>query len=331
MIALHTQADESSGAGNKLTAGEYFSVLTILILVALVYSPVLTNAFNGDDFVHLSWLHQAIHQPSLIWRNFHSSWLDITTAQFYRPLISIFMTADYLVWHNNGIGFHLTNLCCHLANTLLLWLVLRALVNNDHQPTTLNHSIWCLASAALFGLYPLHPEAVSWITGRVDTFVTLFSLATILSYIYWRQSHKYQWLFLSIIAMICGLFSKEMAIVLPAVLYIYELCFVKEKSTFFSHCISAGKQVGPFLLILLFYFALRYYALGTLIGGYDNTLFALNNCRQLLKMWVYSSYMLLFPFNQTIIGKHNPIIILWASLLALGFVLSFKYFFFKSV
>src|ERR1700722_12128246 len=146
MISLPIKTDKPAQPGVKLTTGECFSILTILILVALVYCPVLTNAFVGDDFVHLNWLHQAINQPSLIWRNFHSSWLDITTAQFYRPLISIFMVADYLVWHNNGFGFHLTNLFCHLGNTLLLWLVLRALVANNGQPISLNHHIWCSAS-----------------------------------------------------------------------------------------------------------------------------------------------------------------------------------------
>ncbi len=57
-------------------------IFGILMLVGLIYSPVVTNSFNGDDFVHLQWLHQAVNQPELIWRNFHSSWLDLTTAKF---------------------------------------------------------------------------------------------------------------------------------------------------------------------------------------------------------------------------------------------------------
>ncbi len=324
MISLPTRTDESTVRDNKPTIGEWFTILTILIIVAFIYCPVLTNAFNGDDFVHLSWLNQAIQQPSLIWRNFHSSWLDLTTAQFYRPLISIFMVADYLMWHNNGIGFHLTNLCCHLGNTFLLWLLLRALVSDDNQPISLNHHIWCAATAALFGLYPLHPEAVSWITGRVDTFVTLFSLSTILCYIYWRKSHNYKWLFLSIAAMICGLLSKEMAITIPFVLGMYELCFATPKLSLFRSMLSAGKQTSPFWLTWLFYFALRYYALGTLVGGYDNTLFAFENCRQWLKMWLYSTYVMVFPFNQTILREHDLTIILWAALIALSLVLSLK-------
>jgi len=82
------------------------------------------------------------------------------------------MLSDYVIGKGNGIAFHLTNLFSHLANTCLLWLILKqlAIKNNGQQ---LNY-IWCVGSAALFGLYPLHPEAVSWITGRVDTFVTLF-------------------------------------------------------------------------------------------------------------------------------------------------------------
>src|SRR5271155_623323 len=145
--------DQTTNQRANLNSLELLPLLGSLILVLLIYSPIMVNAFNGDDFVHLKWLSEAVKQPELVWRNFHSAWLDITTAKFYRPLISLFMLADYMIWRGNGIGFPLSN-----------------------DKSKWNY-IWCLSAATLFGLYPLHPEAVSWITGRVDTFVTLFSLA----------------------------------------------------------------------------------------------------------------------------------------------------------
>ncbi len=179
--------DQVIGGGKNFYLLNLLPLLGVLALIMLIYSLIILNAFNGDDFVHLRWLSQAIRQPELIWRNFYSPWLDITTAKFYRPFISLIMLSDYIIWKGNGIGFHLTNVVCHVANTCLLWLILRQLpLNSDHRW----NYIWCLSAATLFGLYPLHPEAVSWVTGRVDTFVTLFSLSSLYGYIYWSQSGK---------------------------------------------------------------------------------------------------------------------------------------------
>ena len=95
----------------------------ILVSILSAYSPILFNFFAGDDFVHLTWLAQAVHHPELIWRNFYSSWLDGTTTKFYRPLISIFMVVDYLFYGINGLGFHidihnLRKQCSFLSNVL---------------------------------------------------------------------------------------------------------------------------------------------------------------------------------------------------------------------
>src|SRR3990167_7438096 len=99
------------------------SLVFVLAATLVAYSPVLFNFFNGDDFVHLTWLNDAIANPELIWRNFHSSWLDGTTTRFYRPLISVFMVSDYLIWGANGLGFRITNLLCHGVSTIFIFLI----------------------------------------------------------------------------------------------------------------------------------------------------------------------------------------------------------------
>src|SRR5262249_37409321 len=140
-------------------------LLSIICLAAVIaYSPVLFNFFAGDDFVHLAWLADAVKNPELILRNFHSAWLDGTTARFYRPLISVFMVSDYLLWGTNGFGFHLTNLIFHLASAVLLFLILDQVRWQRSTSADSNQTLyWPFAAACLFALYPLHPEPVSWI------------------------------------------------------------------------------------------------------------------------------------------------------------------------
>ncbi len=137
----------------------------------------------------------------------------------------------------------------------------------------------------MFGLYPLHPEAVAWITGRVDLFVTFFFMVTFYGYLRWRQSNEHKWLYLSMLSFICSLLSKEMAIMLPPLIFWYESIFglsYQKNSTSEHKTISKGGviraalmracwQTGLFWLTLIGYILWRAYALGTLIGGYDST------------------------------------------------------------
>ena len=67
-------------------------------------------------------------------------------------------------WH------HLTNLLLHLANCILLLLVLKRMTG----------ALWRSAFvAALFALHPLHVESVAWVAERKDVLSTFFFMLTI--------------------------------------------------------------------------------------------------------------------------------------------------------
>lgn len=304
-------------------------LLTIIVaMTILCYSPVLFNFFSGDDFVHLIWLSQAVHQPELVLRNFYSSWLDGTTTKFYRPLISVFMLSDYAIWGANGLGFRLTNLLFHLSSTIWIFLIGKYLLANQAQASSetpnkqAENSLsaytsaspscaWPAAAAALFALYPIHPEAVSWITGRVDSVVTAFCLGAVFFYLRYSQSARPLFLSLSLTASALGLMSKEMAITLPAVFTLYELAYMDawSKSDSLSSLAQALYKIWlrtmPFWLLLLAYFSLRYIALGTLVGGYDNNLFLISTPKEFLAGWLHSLGMLLQPINKLILAHDH--------------------------
>lgn len=298
----------------------------------LCYSPVLFNFFNGDDFVHLTWLVNAIHQPELVWRNFYTSWLDGTTTKFYRPLISVFMVSDYAIWGVNGLGFRLTNLLFHLTSTILIFLIGKHLQNESQVNESASSSTqeqsnsleWPLAAAALFALYPLHPEAVSWITGRVDSVVTAFCLGSIYFYIRFSKAQKLIFLTLSLLSATLGLLSKEMAITLPAVFLFYELVYQIQWSKLIStasrtkECITFFKPVfktTPFWFLLVLYFGVRYLALGTLVGGYDNSLLFIPNLAEFIKGWQHAIVMMIVPINKSLLGSHHLLSKIWPAVI----------------
>ena len=335
LLAPVQHGEEPLPANVSASAATYLILAVILLATAAAYSPVLFNFFNGDDFVHLMWLKDAVKHPELIWRNFHSAWLDGTTARFYRPLISVFMVSDYLLWGANGLGFRLTNLTCHVFSTIFLFFIVRRLPSpGDAAPPGAAQTRWAALSAALFALYPLHPEAVSWITGRVDSVVTVFYLGCFWFYMQWRRGGRPGWLLAAIAFMILGLLSKEMAVTLPVTFVMYEALLARRSGSKTSE--NQAKNTGatrgarsllsystdvvlptlPFWGLLAAYFGVRRLALGTFVGGYDDSLFFISDWKLFVHGWAHALRMLLVPINKDFLGAHSILTKTWEVSLA---------------
>lgn len=304
-------------------------VFIIALATFLCYLPVLFNFFCGDDFVHLTWLKQAMGYPTLIWKNFYSSWLDGTTTKFYRPLISIFMVTDYMAYGLNGLGYHITNLLFHLTSTVVLFFVSLRLgrifsADSNSQTRAIRGSAISFAffASIIFGLYPLHPEAVSWITGRVDSVVTTFIVLSFWCYMQWRDGKSILWCGGSIVSFILGLLSKEMAITLPATMAAYEVLLWWEKGgnlkNLIPGAINAIKAIIPFAVVIALYFVVRLIALGTFVGGYDDSLFFISNMKEFVYGWLHALKMLLIPANKDFFDTKNALLIFWQ--ISLGFI-----------
>lgn len=299
----------------------FVPVATLLCgAVAICYLNVLFNWFVGDDFVHLLWLKQAVHNPELILRNFHSSWLDLTTTKFYRPLISVFMVSDYLMWGINGAGFHLTNVIFLCIGALSLYAIMRKVCASSGG----QEYGWPVLAALLFAVYPLHSEAVAWITGRVDAVVTAFMLLSFYAYIRWRESKAPLALALTYMSAILALLSKEMAITIPPLFTLYELTIAEPlgTSSLSTRIRNALKYSSQFWALLAGYFVVRRFALGTLVGGYDDSLFHIANWHTFVFGWLHGLHMLVVPVNRTLMGSHNVLTIVWQCGVALSVVLT---------
>ncbi|MBX9669615.1 MAG: glycosyltransferase family 39 protein [Candidatus Obscuribacterales bacterium] len=337
-----TDSNRLTDIKEQSTSANPLNLLLVSLVVALTvwaYMPVLFNFFLGDDFVHLTWLKDAVKNHELIWRNFHSSWLDGTTTRFYRPLISIFMVTDYLGWGPNGLGFHITNLLFHLTATVFLFFTSRILLaqarwTDDAAPDekkSVSISMWLypLAVSLIFGLYPLHTEAVSWITGRVDAVVTAFYVATFYFYLRWRHNGNPLWIAPCVASLTLGLLSKEMALTLPPAFILYELTLGKnaifrkslDKNRFLSWSWQIVKPTALFWSMLVVYFGVRRYALGTFVGGYDDSLFFIADLKHFFLSWMHGLRMFLIPLNKGLMGAHHNVTRMWELSLALSGVM----------
>jgi hypothetical protein len=180
----------------------------------------------------------------------------------------------------------------------------------------LTDKTWPLFSAALFALYPLHPEAVSWITGRVDTIVTMFFFASLWLYLRNRRTGSRISAITSLVFFVCALMSKEMAIIEPAVLVALEFLLPTPHTV--KKRLSA---TWTFWLTLSGYFLVRRLALGTFIGGYDDSLQS-DPSSSLSATWPHALRMIFVPFNAELFRSDGAPKIIWTVLYIFASALS---------
>jgi tetratricopeptide (TPR) repeat protein len=129
------------------------------------------------------------------------------------PLIWLSFMLDRTIFGTWMGGFHLVNVALHIANTLLLFWILKRCTK----------ALWAsFFVAALFALHPLHVESVAWVTERKDTLSTLFWLLTMLAYLrYVEQPATGRYVAVYVLYAL-GLMTKPMLVTLPFVLILLD-------------------------------------------------------------------------------------------------------------
>ena len=173
--------------------------LSVIIITAscLIYLPTLSSGFLWDDI-------QLISYPQRVGDNPYAFFF--VGGVYYRPLIHLSMNFDYSIWHLNPVGYHITNVVLHTANSILVfflcfYLFRFSFANLKDSPAELNNHIRVIATsllaAVLFALHPIHTESVAWISGRTDILTTFFFLLAFISYLTYENEGRPISLFLS--------------------------------------------------------------------------------------------------------------------------------------
>jgi len=121
---------------------------------------------------------------------------------------------DVDLGNNNAGVYHFTNLLLHIANTILLYLLLYSLTGSRWRS---------LFVAALFAVHPLHVESVAWVTERKDVLSTFFWILTTLYYVKYVNRPSSKPYLLMIAAYALGVMAKSMLVSLPLVLLLLDL------------------------------------------------------------------------------------------------------------
>jgi hypothetical protein len=156
------------------------SVLIIAIISILFYLPILWADFVYDDLGQIVTLDY-IHTPSNIIDVLTLAVMRTNVLDNNRPAMLLSLMGDSLLWGRKPLGFHLTNLLLHTANSVMLFLfiygVLDRLFTRDSKHFgALKASLF---ASIIFALHPLNSEAVCVPTFREDLLVVFLFLPSI--------------------------------------------------------------------------------------------------------------------------------------------------------
>jgi tetratricopeptide (TPR) repeat protein len=151
----------------------------------------------------------------------HHYWWPSLESHLYRPLTTLSYWLNYSVLRNgpDPSGYHAVNLLLHWLNATLVFALVRAVSGRP----------WAaLAAAAVFACHPLTVESVTNVVGRADLLAAMSVVGGILLYRRALASSGWPrraWLTALGGVYLAGVFCKESAVVLPAVMLLHDLAF----------------------------------------------------------------------------------------------------------
>jgi tetratricopeptide (TPR) repeat protein len=199
--------------GRAATRGRaWATALAVVALTWAVFLPVLGFGFislDDPDYVarnpHVA---RGLTLESLRWA------AQAVVVANWHPLTMLSHLVDVELYGLDPRGHHLTNLLLHLANTALVFLLVRRFGGGLGGAGLV---------AAWFGIHPLHVESVAWVAERKDLLSALFFLLSLLAWERWVVTRR-RWRYVVALAWFaCGLLAKPMVVTLPCILLLLDL------------------------------------------------------------------------------------------------------------
>ena len=217
MSTIDTQQDFGPCGEPKTTNPARQKLVVVVLLCCLglftflAYGP-LTNAdfINYDDdtyITHNDHIAQGFTLDGLFWA-FRTDY-----AGNWHPLTWISHMLDIELFGLNPQWHHFVNIVFHIANTLLLFLVLRRMTRSTYRSAFV---------AAMFAVHPLHVESVAWVAERKDLLCAFFWMLTLWAYCAYVERPGWKRYGLMLLSFALALMAKPMAVTLPFVLLLLD-------------------------------------------------------------------------------------------------------------
>jgi tetratricopeptide (TPR) repeat protein len=204
-------------------------ILLIAVVVFLVWAGAIPGNFVYDDFSlivdnafiksfrNIPFLFSSNYIASPVRDYFYNGTYNLGSGESsYRPVATVTYMLNYALFGLRPWGWRLVNVLLHVASSVLLYILLLRLFANPRLSAL---------GALLFGVHPLSSEVIACVGFRPNILAMLFSLLAILSYFKSRDNirpGRFFYFSLSLFCFFMALFCKEIAVFLPAALFVSE-------------------------------------------------------------------------------------------------------------
>lgn len=176
----------------------------LLLIVMVLFTPLTRNYFIGDDFTWFRWAADG----GSIWRYFTDS-----SGFFYRPGTKMYFAFMYKMFWLNPSAYHTVSILLHFLVGALVFVLANKICKKY---------VLAVLSAFLFIVMSGFSEAVFWISATGHLMAAAFMLASVISYILWREHEKYVWKTAALTSFSFALLFHEMAVVTPLFFLAFE-------------------------------------------------------------------------------------------------------------
>ncbi|MBI5118370.1 hypothetical protein HZA56_18000 [Candidatus Poribacteria bacterium] len=183
----------------------------LFTLVFILLGGTIKHGFNSDDY---NVIYHALHQESVGWREGLSEFLRPSWGLYYRPGIKVFFELLGRVFHLWSGGYHMMSLICFAVLCFEVYVLGLRITGR-----------WLLGlvSAVIFLTSSVHAEAIFWISSINGAVENILTLASLICFIRWRQDRSTPSYACSLVLFACALLTKESAISLPIIVFIYDM------------------------------------------------------------------------------------------------------------
>jgi tetratricopeptide (TPR) repeat protein len=180
-------------------------VLLIAAVTGWIYWPALRGDFIWDDQWYIA-TNPLLHDGTGLWKFWFrpGSWVE------YYPIQETVLWAQWQLWGNDTLGYHLTNLFLHVGNALLVWHLLSKFGLR-----------FAWLGGLIFAIHPVQVESVAYICELKNTLSLTFYLLAMIAWIDYEagkstRDHQ-RALGLFLVAMLCKISMAPF----PAVILLY--------------------------------------------------------------------------------------------------------------
>ena len=218
----------STGEDSTFQPSDSLRIGLLLAVTVLVYANTLLNDFTVDDDIYI--LRNSMVNSFSIRGIFRAT----SYNNVFRPFTFGTMALNWFLGDHRAFVFHFFNLLVHTAVVVLLFLVLRKLLECVPSGGT---AAW--AAALIFAVHPIHTEAVASASGCSELLAMGFLLGA------WLL-HLNDQSILALISFTLALLSKESAVVFLPLVAIGDYARGKMKPSIRYGCIAivAGMYLG---------------------------------------------------------------------------------------